>query len=142
MSESPSLSDLVLRLADDPSGSNRDAFYSRFVTSRVGVRVPTELGPSPIPSGSYVTVEPSLLPIGIGKAPDGSPMVVVLSDIPDLVKREPARSFVELAAADIIKMAIAHHSGIVVQASKDGREAWVAILRDDVPRLAPRDQKK
>jgi hypothetical protein len=133
--ERPSLSDLVLKLADDPSRSTRDAFYSMFANSRVGARVPAELGRPPISSGTYVTERAAKLPIPIGRAPDGSPAIVVLPDIPDLVKREPATAFVELAARDIIKIAIAHQAGIVVQVSKNGRQAWALIPKADVLHL-------
>jgi hypothetical protein len=130
-----SLTDLVLRLADDPSRANRAAFCTAFVKSRVGTRVPTELGPSPIRPGKYVTVRPSRMPALIGKAPDGSPIIVVLPDIPEWVKREPARWFAELAAADIIRIAIANHAAIAVQATKDGREAWALIPKEEVLHL-------
>jgi hypothetical protein len=140
ISQSRSLSDLVLELADAPNRANREAFYSKFVPSRVGVRVPAELGPSPIPSGSYVTVERSLLPIAMGTGPDGTLMLAVLCDIPELAKREPRTSFIELAGAEIIKLARANGAGIVVQASKDGRTAWAAIPAADVRRLAPQSE--
>jgi hypothetical protein len=131
----PSLSDLVLELADNPNRATRDALVSTLTGSRVGARVPAGLGRPPIPSGTYVTERAARLPIPIGRAPDGSPAIVVLSDVPDLVKGEPATSFVEFAATDIIKIAIANHAGIVVQASKNGRQAWVLLSKIDVAHL-------
>ena len=60
---------------------------------------------------------------------------MVLSDVPGFIQREPATAFVELAAADIIKIAIASHAAIVVQASKNGRKGWVLIPKSDVALL-------
>jgi hypothetical protein len=134
--QSASLSDLVMRVADDPSRRNRDAFYVKFATSRVGARVPAELGRSPVGPGRYVTVRPSVVPVEVGKAQDGSAVLVVLADAAQLAKVEPAASFIEIAAADVMTLAASYEAGIVVQASKDGRQAWAAIPKTDVPRLA------
>jgi hypothetical protein len=127
------LSDRIFALADKPTLENRDAFYAFFVLSRVGVRVPAELGS--VPPGDYVTTGGNRLPIPAATSADGSVVLVVLADVPQLARREAGSTFVELDAADVIKIAVRQGAGIVVQASLPGRQCWAGIPVQDVCRL-------
>jgi hypothetical protein len=129
------LSNSIVKLADNPSQENRETFYRTFAASRVGVRVPEKFGGPP--PGEYVS-QGGQLPIPTSKAPDGSMMLAVLADVDDLVAREPDSMFLELSAADLIKLAQAHYVGIIVQSTIPGNDAWAAISRDYLSALKAR----
>lgn len=130
------LSQSVLRVADEPSSDNRNAFYQAFVKNRVGVRVPAALGS--VVSGNYITTSENTVSVPIARLPDGKPMLLVLADVDKLAKLEAATTFVELDAKDVIKMAVDKNAGIIVQASLHGRQAWAGIPQQDVASLSSR----
>jgi SseB protein N-terminal domain len=124
------LSQRIMKVADDASPDNRNAFYEAFVKSRVGVRVPAEVGS--VAPGKYVTTNENKLSVPIARTPDGKLMLLVLADVDRLAKIEAAATFIEFDAKDIMNMAVNSQAGIIVQAWLRGREAWAGIPEQDV----------
>lgn len=128
------LSLTILRLADEPTPGNQRDFYETFVKSRVGVRLPGELGV--IPSGDYITTGDNRVSIPLARLPDGAPTLLVLADVDKLAKMEAGATFMELDARDVMNMAIQNNTGIIVQAWVPGREAWAGISAEDVVNIS------
>jgi hypothetical protein len=115
------LPELISLVAKEPTAENRDAFYRALLVSRVGVRNPNP--PRSIPTG---------------RAPDGSPVLVVSCDILRLCAAYPRERFSELAARDVLKMARSAGGGVVVKNDLDGKGSWAAVPRDQVAEILAR----
>lgn len=115
------LSCCIDRLAVEPTSKNRDAFYSTFVRSRVGVRVRAELGS--VLSRDYIASWGSRMAL----APDGTSLLVVIADVVDLADLEAASTFVEFDAHEVLRTAVSHDAGILVHSFAPGREATAII---------------
>jgi hypothetical protein len=135
--QAPTLSEQVLAVADMPNMPNRSAFYSAFLRSRVGSPVPSEIGC--LPPGDRVVTSSDHFTIPLGSGPDGNPAVIVTADVPMLAKQEKGKSFIEMDAKEVIKLAVRQQAGVIVQAFFNGRKAWVSIPKADVIRLSQMD---
>ena len=129
-----SLSERVLAVADNPVAQKRDAFYEAFLRSHVGVQTPNDDGT--LSAGNHIATGGDNFTIPMGKSPDGGVMLIVTADIGEFAKHEKGSTFIELDAADVVKMAIRQNAGIIVQASYCGRKVWAGILREDVVSFA------
>jgi hypothetical protein len=122
-----------MKLADEPTIENRDAFYQAFVRSRVGVRATGDLSRLP---HHYVTKADDTFSIPKTTAPDGQAMLLLLADVDQLAKYEAHSSFIEMDAGVVLNMALKEHVGIIVQALLPGRSAWAGIPQSDISGLA------
>ena len=127
------LSATVLRLADEPTLGNRRRFYETFVKSRVGVRVPDEF--RSVPLVNHITSDEDRFSVPLTSLADGTPMLLVQADVDKLAQTEAGTTFMELAAKDVIEMAIENKAGIIIQAQAYGRQAWAGIAANDVANL-------
>jgi tetratricopeptide (TPR) repeat protein len=123
----------VRTLADIQTRPNLDTLLASFKASRVGVRVPPEVGPVN-PGPQKLNGDMKLIPTST--LPDGRRFLVVLADIKGLAAHEPQSRFAELAANDVIQLALKKGTGIVVQTLPPGRPTWAAISKEAVVRLA------
>ena len=131
--ETMSLAELVTLAADKPTPANRDAFYRRLITSKVGTRVPKS--GTPIRPGDYVTAKDDKFSIPTTTRPDGIRYLAVYCDIPAMFRAFPKDTFVELEASVVLTMAKSISGGIIVQNGLDGRQSWAGVPRDHVDDL-------
>ena len=126
------LSIQIATLARSDDRNARQSFYRLLLTSRVGTDI-EQTGPVP-PVNLTATTGNRL---GLPKATlrDGTPALIVLSDIPQLAAREAASQFIEFSATDAIRHAVASGAGIIVRSLLPGREGMVIIPKRDVVRL-------
>jgi hypothetical protein len=104
-----------------------------FKASRVGVRVPPDVGPI-APGPQKLKGDMKLIPTST--LPDGRRFLIVLADVNSLAGHEPRSRFAELAGNDVIELAAKEGTGIVVQALPPGRPAWAALPKELVVELA------
>lgn len=124
------LSPFLLAVLNNPSPEVRNAFYNAFTLSLVGARI--QSGSHLVQTGTHVATGKDQFQIPVGKGPDGHSALIVFADVRQMAKREKGVTFMELAASDLISMAILKNYGIVVQSYIDDLQCWVAIPKSDV----------
>ncbi len=130
------LSQLVTRVADEPTAENRNAFYRSLLVSKVGARVPNPKGS--LQPGTHVTTQED--PIGIPNTtgPEGTTMLLVCCDIPQMAVLHPKDTFVEIDGRSVLQMAEKEGIGIIVQNLLDGKESWAGVPKEHVAKILRR----
>ena len=133
------LAECVRTWADTPTRPNRNVLLASFKASRVGVRVPPDVGPI-APGPQKLKGDMQLIPTSTWL--EGRRFLLVLADVKSLAAQEPRARFAELAGNDVIELAAKEGTGIVVQALPPGRPAWAALPKELVVELGQAPPEK
>ena len=129
-----SLASLVTLLADKPTFKNQNAFYQKLLTSKVGARLPSDYR-SIVNGEQVVTSSNDQIGLPSTTMPDGTPMILVYCDIPQMVSLFPNDRFFELDGRVVLEMARSAKCGVIVQNQLDGKDSWAGVPREDVAPL-------
>jgi len=129
--EAAALSATVSLLADEPTLTNRDAFYDALLSSKVGARLPEGCQPSQRDDQDSRSASDQI-GVPTTTAPDGTPMLLVYCDIPKMHRTNPDDRFFEIDGRVALEMALTAKCGIIVQNASNGESCWAGVPREDV----------
>jgi len=128
------LAGCVWAWAEIQSQQNLMTLLASFKGSRVGVGIPPDGEPI---EPDRQKLQGALKLIPTSTSPDGRRFLVVLADVKNLAAHEPRSRFAEVAASDVIQLAIKEQSGILIQILTPGRAAFAGLSNELVLRIGP-----
>jgi hypothetical protein len=115
------LRELVVRLADEPTLANQEAFYRALLAAQVAV--PLKSLPAGVRPGLNVAAD-GQLGVARTQGPDGSVMLLVYTDQQAALESSGARTGFTLQGRVVLEVAAANQAGVIVTTGYGPTASW------------------